>query len=180
MGGEDQLIEEHKRLCGEIGRNSQISQNVFVANVGVTAVLIGYGLESSFGPIFLSPFAIIISSLFFLASQLQSTTRIAAYISVFFEKHHQLNWETRWLRLRQNRLLPTMRMYAPSLSGLYGLISAVCLCSYVYWCDKLHWFIAIAAIITVMVFLGIGMLIRALSLELCETYIRAWEKLESR
>ncbi len=180
MGGEDQLIEEYKRLCAEIGRNSQISQNVFVANVGVTAVLIGYGLESSAGPIFLSPFAIIIPSLFFLASQLESTTRIAAYISVFFEKHHQLNWETRWLRLRQNRLLPTMRMYAPSLSGLYGLISAVCLClAYVYWCDKLRWFIAVAVIIAVLVFLGIRMLIRAFSLELCETYIRAWEKLES-
>src|SRR4030042_3520296 len=94
--------EEYKHLYQEIGSNSQISQNVFVANVTVTAALIGYGLNNQTGSIFLAPFAILIPSLFFIASQLDSTTRIAAYILVFLENSSPgSNWETRWLALRE-------------------------------------------------------------------------------
>ena len=83
MSPEQPSLDEHRQLYAEIGRNSQISQNVFLGNVAVTSGLIGYGLDSQSGPIFLAPFAIIIPSLFFLSSQLESTTRIAAYIVVF-------------------------------------------------------------------------------------------------
>ena len=86
MSPEQPNLDEHKHLYAEIGRNSHISQNVFVANVAVTSGLIGYGLNTESGPIFLAPFAIIIPSLFFLSSQLESTTRIAAYIVVFLEQ----------------------------------------------------------------------------------------------
>ena len=52
--------DEDKHLYAEIGPNSQISQNVFVANVAVTSGLIGYGLEAQTAPVFLAPFAIIV------------------------------------------------------------------------------------------------------------------------
>lgn len=175
------VIEEYKQLYEEIGRNSQITQNVFVANVGVIAVLIGYGLKDGNGAIFLAPLAIIIPSLFFLASQLESTTRIAAYISVFIEHDSEmLNWENRWLQLRKSELLPSKRKYTLSLSGLYGLVSVVCiLLAYQYWQVQKCWFVVIVTPIMVLVAWGVWMLVRSFSLKLCEDYIHAWQQLKN-
>lgn len=175
--------EEYKQLYTEIGRNSQVSQHVFVANVAVTAALIGYGLQASSGPIFLAPFAIIIPSLFFLASQLESTTRIAAYIFVFLEPASpNLNWETRWFSMRKQGLLPSPRKYTFSLSSLYGMVSAVCLAlAFFHWQQQLiKWFYVAAVPIAILLILGIATLVRAFSLSLCEAYVSAWRKLMSQ
>ena len=172
-------MDEYSQLYGEIGRNSQISQNVFVANVAVTAALIGYGLDAEQGPIFLAPFAIIIPSLFFLSSQLESTTRIAAYISVFLESDNDdLNWESRWFLLRKQNLLPSRRKYTLSISGLYGLLSFVCvLLSLQYW--SYDWWFFAAVVIPILFFIAAGVfsLVRAFSLENCEAYMNAWQNL---
>ena len=175
----EEQLEEYKQLYEEIGRNSQISQNVFVANVAVTAGLIGYGLDAESGTIFLSPFAIIIPSLFFLASQLESTTRIGSYIGVFIENHSEkLNWENRWFELRKKELLPSRRKYTLSISGLYGLLSIVCLLlAFQYWNDEIWIYFVVVSPIVVLVSMGVSLLIRAFSLEHCEAYINAWKKL---
>ncbi len=178
MGMKDQ---EYQTLYSEIGRNSQISQNVFVANVAVTAVLIGYGLQAESGPIFMAPFAIIVPSMFFLASQLESTTRIAAYLLVFHEADDPaLNWESRWLILRRTGLIPTKRKYTLSLSGLYGLLSFVCLLlALQYWPYSLYWYMAAALGIAVVVAWAILLLLRAFSLEMVDAYIDAWERIRA-
>lgn len=177
----DKIIAEYNHLYAEIGRNSQISQHVFVANVATTAVLIGYGLNAKLGPIFLSPFAIIIPSLFFLSSQLESTTRIASYIKVFLESDlDSLNWETRWMALRQIQgLMPHQRKYTLSISGLYGLLSISCiLLSFIYWKYEMWIFAIVTLPITMLVYLGISSLVKAFSLPFCEKYEKIWEKLK--
>ena len=168
--------EEYKTLYGEIGRNSQICQHVFLANVAVTAGLIGYGLDSGIGVVFLAPFAIIIPSLFFLASQLESTTRIAAYILVFFEQTQgEFNWETRWLKLRENRLMPSKRKYTLSLSGLYGLLSVTCLLlAYQYWEHGTGSFLLTAVPIALLVMAGVRLIVRAFSIGLARSYVQSW------
>ncbi len=179
MNPENEILKEYDHLYAEIGRNSQITQNVFVANVAVTSGLIGYGLEAGSSLIFLAPFAIMVPSLFFLASQMESTTRIAAYVTTFIERDiDALNWESRWLELRQKDLLPSKRKYALSLSGLYSLISIVCiLLSFKYWPYDIGRFAAVVAPIAVLMSMGLRLLVRAFSLTLCEAYVSAWEKL---
>lgn len=175
-----QQSEEYRHLYQEIGRNSQIVQNVFVANVAVTSGLIGYGLSSKYGPIFLSPLAIIVPSLFFLASQLESTTRIAAYLLVFHERENPvLNWETRWLEIRKRGLLPSKRKYTFSLTGLYGLISMLCIAlAYQYWMFSVQWFFVSIVPIVALLALGIQAVTQAFSLDLIESYISSWEALK--
>ena len=172
---------EYKQLYDEIGRNSVISQNVFIANVAVTASLIGYGLSSESGSIFLAPFAIIIPSLFFLASQLESTTRIACYIIVYLESNNRnINWENRWFNLRDKNLIPSKRKYTLSLSGLYGLLGIVCLLlSFRYWEYDKCIFFYISSPIVLLHIRGVTMIIRAFSLKLCKAYIEAWQKLDT-
>jgi hypothetical protein len=172
---------EYKQLYDEIGRNSVISQNVFIANVAVTASLIGYGLSAESGPIFLAPFAIIIPSLFFIASQLESTTRIACYIIVYLEsKNNNINWESRWYDLRDKDLIPSKRKYTLSLSGLYGLLGIVCLLlSFQYWkYDKCTFFYITGPIILLHI-RGVTLIVRAFSLKLCKAYIEAWQNLDT-
>ena len=77
--------EEYASLRSEIDRNSQLTTTLFLATITVKSALIGYGLSSSLGPVFLSPFAVIMASIFFVTSQLESTTRIATYIAIFLE-----------------------------------------------------------------------------------------------
>ena len=180
MGISEEAIEQYKQLYAEIGRNAQIAQNVFVANLAVVGGLIGYGLNTERGIIFLAPFAVIIPSLFFLASQFESTTRIATYIIVFIEPYSDmLKWESRWLQIRQKKLLPADRKYTLSLSGLYILVSAMCILLAFRYCQTpRYWLVTIVIPIIVLLTLGIKQIIRAFSLLLYEQYIESWQKLK--
>ncbi len=173
-------MEEYKTLRAEIDRNSQLTTTVFLATITVTSALIGYALSSKLGPIFLSPFAIIIPSLFFISSQLESTTRIAAYILVFFEADsEELNWETRWFKIRQKGLLPHKRKYTFSLSGLYGAISAGCIVLAGFYWNMDWWMYGVAVgLVTLLVFFGVLSLNRAFTMQFCEQYVDAWTKLK--
>jgi hypothetical protein len=173
--------DEYKQLRDEIGRNSQVTQNVFVASATVTAALIGYGLNSVLGTVFMAPFAILIPSVFFLTSQLESTTRIAAYIVVFLEAESvDLKWETRWLRLRELGLLPRRRKYTLALSGLYGLLGLVCLyLAHRYWPYSLKWYVITATPIGILYAWGISTLATAFSLRLVQVHVEAWQRLRS-
>ena len=77
------MNKEYEQLYSEIARNSQISSNVFLGNISVTAIIIGFGLDKQNSLLFLIPFAMLIPSLFFIASQMESTSRIASYLKIF-------------------------------------------------------------------------------------------------
>jgi len=178
---QERQAEEYRTLRAEIDRNSQITTTVFLATITVTSALIGYGLSSGLGPIFLSPFAIIIPSLFFITSQLESTTRIGAYIMVFLETNsEELNWETRWFEIGQGKLLPHVRKYTFSISGLYGALSIVCIIlAGFYW--GMEWWI-FAVIVAPLIFitsLGVFYLRRAFTFQFRKQYINAWVKLKN-
>ena len=184
MSSKDLFEKEYSSLRAEIDRNSHIVTTVFLANITVTAALIGYGLglDKIIGAIFLSPFAIIIPALFFLSSQLESTTRIAAYIKVFFEDNSdELKWETRWLCLREKDLLPAKRKYTFAISHLYGGLSIVCflLAGFNWnWECKWHLFVISAVPISVLLVIGTIYLTRTFGVKFCQDYIDAWKRLK--
>ena len=171
---------EYSALRTEVDSNSQIVMTVFLANVTVTAGLIGYGLSSGYGLIFLSPFVIIIPSLFFITSQLTSTVRIAAYIKVFLEdEHDELNWEGRWLELRRKGLIPNKRKYTLAVSHLYGGLSVICIMlTYLYWDVNWLLFGIVVLPIVILVMFGVHFLVYAFSIEFSEKYVDAWGKLK--
>lgn len=123
----DALIAEYEMLKAEIGSNSQVIATVFTITVTAVAALVGYGLEMRNWLVLLAPFAVLLPSMWFIASQLESTVRIAAYIQVFIEPSLPgLNWETRLSRLRCVRTVPDRR-YTLSITGIYGALGIACL-----------------------------------------------------
>ncbi len=184
--------KEYDQLYSEIARNSQICSNIFLGNISVTAILIGFGLEYSNSLLFLSPFAMIIPSLLFIASQMESTTRIASYIKIFHEKTLEgPKWETRWYQLRYFKCLPCKRKYSFSISGLYGLLGFTCfLLSILYWdgdTASLRGFFSsylkiglIILPLIALLIISIRLIIRAFSLSLSNDYDKAWNKVKNK
>ena len=178
----DIKCEEYKHLYSEISRNSQIFQNVFLSNISITAAMIGYGLSNKEGSIFLAPLIIIIPSLFFLASQLESTIRIATYIQVFFEEgSDELNWETKLFQLKEKGFIPSRNKYLLSTSSLYIIISIVCLLlAYRFWpMGNIFIFLLTTIVILLLLVLGVLSINKAFSLRLTKKYIASWEKLKT-
>ncbi len=176
----DARLEEYRSLRDEIGRNSQLTANVFLANVTATGVLFGFGFEMTNGVIFLSPLAILIPSLFFLTSQLESTTRIASYIKVVLEPELDLGWERDWWEVRRRGLLPRKRKYTMAISGLYGALNATCfILAWAYWEASPRMFFVAAVPLIVLVTLGISSLTGAFSRSRTEDYDSTWGKLQT-
>ncbi len=126
MDLKDQQISEYNALKEEIKSNSQLTAQIFTVSITATALLIGYGFQEGNWLIFLSPFAIIFPSLWFISSQLISTVRIATYIRVFLEDDNEgLNWETRLAKSRRYRSKSDSR-YTLSITGIYGGIGILC------------------------------------------------------
>ncbi|MGD9160383.1 MAG: hypothetical protein PVG39_18350 [Desulfobacteraceae bacterium] len=174
--------EEYKTLRNEISENSKIVFSIFLANTTVTASLIGYALSKTSGPIFLSPFAILIPSMFYIASQLESTTRISQYIRIFLEPELNMHWQTRWYELRIKKLLPHKRKYTFAITTLYGALAAVCLIlAFFYW-DKIKiWQFYICAFFIVLL-MGTGVLSvkRAFSIKFRDEYAKKWFELKTQ
>ncbi|MDO8879418.1 MAG: hypothetical protein Q7W44_01235 [Coriobacteriia bacterium] len=121
------LTAEYEMLQGEINSNSQVTANVFAITVTGVAALIGYGVQTGNWLVLLSPFALLIPSLWFIASQVESTVRIATYVRTFIEPRVAgLHWETRLSRIRMDHARPDSR-YTLSITGIYGLLGAACL-----------------------------------------------------
>lgn len=130
MKDKDFLQLEYEVLYNEIESNSQICANLFTISMTATATLIGFGIDNGVWSMFLAPFALLIPSLYFMASQMESTIKNAAYIAEVIEPNiDSISWETDWFELRRKRLDPTgaMTKYTVSISVLYGLVSIVCL-----------------------------------------------------
>jgi hypothetical protein len=96
------MRDEYNKLCDEINQNAKISANIYLANIIVTSILLGYAIKDNpIWYIFLSPFSIIIPSLLLISSHESGTIRIGTYIKVFIEiMTTELNWETRLENLR--------------------------------------------------------------------------------
>lgn len=173
------LIEEYKVLRDEIGQNSQITATVFLANSSATAILFGYGFSTESGTIFLSPLAILIPSLFFITSKLESTTRIASYIRVFIEPELGLKWQKRWLQLREKNLISHKRKYTVSLAGLYGALSISCLIlALIYWSHPIWTYFAAIIPLGILILVGIRSLVNAFSPDFRQKYNESWKKLK--
>ena len=176
------LEEEYKTLRSEIVENSKIVSTIFLANTSVTAALIGFGLSNELGPVFLSPFAILIPSMFYVASQLESTTRISQYLRVFLEPQLERQWQKRWYELRSRGLMPHRRKYTLAIASLYGTLGLVCLIlASVYWSSDDRWQFLIAAIVIVALHIaGILSVRHAFSPSFREKYADAWIELKSQ
>jgi len=130
MKDSELLALEYNRLYDEIQSNSQITATVFTVTMTATATLIGFGLDRGVWGVFLAPFALIIPSLYFLASQMASTTKNAAYIAEVLEPAMQpVHWEADWhaFRLHRRKMSRFRFTYTGSISGLYGLVSVACI-----------------------------------------------------
>lgn len=123
----DALRAEYEMLQAEINSNSQVTANVFAITVTGVAALIGYGIEARNWLVLLAPFALLLPSLWFIASQIESTVRIATYVRTFIEPQVPgLRWETRLNTLRAGVTRPDNR-YTLSITGVYGLLGFACI-----------------------------------------------------
>ncbi len=175
------LLSEYQTLRQEISDNSKNVATVFLANTTVTAALIGYGLsvEDVDSAVFLTPFAVLIPSLFYIASQLESTTRISQYLRVVLEPRIGLLWQQRWFDLRKKAKIPHRRKFILSVSGLYGTLGVVCvLLAAEGWKHELH-FVAVVAPLAALLVWPIVLVRRAFSMAFRDAYAAAWTELET-
>ena len=127
-------FSEYETLRQEIITNAEMIAEVFTISITAAVVILGYGIqreqekkgETSSWLLFLCPLGILIPSLWFISSQLESTVQIATYIQTFLEKGQDaLNWETRLSLLRQAGTQPG-KLYTFSISTVYiglGMVS---------------------------------------------------------
>ncbi len=176
------ILEEYKTLRAEIDHNSKVVLNVFLSNVIVTASLIGYGLKEDVGAIFFGPFAILIPSLFFISSQMESTTRISSYLRAFIEPVCGLNWQTRWYELRKSGFLPRKRKYASSITKLYWSLYFTCsLLALVFWDKRAIWsYFLFVLPITIYFWYAVKSVSESFSKSFRDGYSEAWEKLKKK
>jgi hypothetical protein len=145
------LLEEYRTLRAEIASNSHLTATVFTWAITATGALIGVGVAQAKWAVFLVPFAILLPSLWFITSQLESTVRIAEYIRTRIEPHVPgMGWETSLHALRANKLLPE-RKYVLSITDLYGGIALACLVlAWVFRGDYSAGNIAVLSVLTVV------------------------------
>ena len=120
-------FSEYEALRQEIITNAGVTAEIFTISITAAVVILGYGIQRETETegytgswlLFLCPLGILIPSLFFISSQLESTIQIATYIQTFIEKGQDLlNWETRLALLRQASTSPGKR-YTFSISSVY-------------------------------------------------------------
>jgi len=180
------LLEEYKTLKDEIQSNSDWTGKAFIFTITVTATLISFGLTHNNWAIFLSPFLIIIPSMFFVSSKMESTTRIGSYIRIMIEpKIKGLNWQSNWLELRKGKLLPKKRKYSLSIITQFSGISILCLgMSWTRFLSSNHsqyeliLIIALSLIIIVFYMIAHIAIKQSFDMNYRVKYDEAWKKLE--
>lgn len=154
---------------------------MFIANTAVTATLFGYGFSQKDGAIFLAPLAILIPSLFFVASQFESTTRISQYLRVVLEPRLNIRWQTQWYALRQQSLLPHKRKYVAAITILYGALGVTCLVLAGFYWKYRYWLFVIVVLVALgLLATAVRVVQRAFSMNFRDSYARAWQELLSR
>ncbi|MGZ8942011.1 MAG: hypothetical protein ACXW00_04485 [Methylobacter sp.] len=181
----EDLLKEYEILRGEISENSRLIAHIFAANTSVTSAIFGIGLaaDEPYGPVFLTPLAILIPSLFFIASQLESTTIISQYLRIILEPQLKIQWQTNWYELRKWDLLPTKRKYIPAVSGLYGILSLTCfIMAGIYWdwappYFSQGYFAFWTLLSAIPLIIAIKTIHRAFSMDFREAVARGWQEL---
>ncbi len=122
-------LTEYVALRNELLHNFTSTNQFFTLAVTVTAALLGYALQNKRRNwmVFLTPFAILVPSIWLILAQIKSVLRIATYIQVFWETAHQgLQWETRLMDFRE--MMPyTDRAYTYAVGYAYGALGSVSL-----------------------------------------------------
>lgn len=173
-------LAEYQMLQDEIASNSSLVAQVFIFSVTATAALIGYGIEAGNWLVFLAPFAVLLPSMWFIASQLEATVRIATYIRLFLEPDVEgLNWETRLAALRCSACRPDSK-YTVSITGIYGGVGVASLILAWAYVEKNTFNVVSLAVATAL--LG-GLLIlfswtcrRCMRSSTFEQFTRAWTR----
>lgn len=121
---------EYSALRNELLHNFASSNQSFALAVTATGVLLGIALQSrrKHWIVFLTPFAVLVPSIWFILSQIESAIRIATYIKVFMESVPQqgLQWETRLMDFRRV-MQGTDRAYTYAVGYAYGALGIVSL-----------------------------------------------------
>ncbi|MCJ7458772.1 MAG: hypothetical protein MUP17_07255 [candidate division Zixibacteria bacterium] len=187
MEEKEGLIVEYKALREEIKNNSQVIANIFTVTITGMAVLTGYGFKEKNWVIFLCSFVMLIPALWFIASQLESTVRIATYIRTCIEPYVDgLRWENKLSQLRKSNLVPE-RKYTLSITGIYGAIGITCiLLSWIFfpWGGKGYSIIELVILIIASVVLVATMVQVILNVSKCfgqdfgSKYCKAWRELK--
>ena len=137
-------FSEYEALRQEIIANPGIIAEIFTISVTAAVVILGYGIQreqetegyTGSWLLFLCPLGILLPSLWFISSQLESTVQIATYIQTFIEKGQEvLNWETRLFLLRQAGTSPG-KLYTFSISTVYVALGVVSLCLSIFYVFK--------------------------------------------
>lgn len=129
MKKQELKIQEYNHLYREIHSNAD--KVAFAINLmfTVSIAIITYGVknfEESSNLIFLTPLILIISLTFFIYSQINSTSRVAAYIKVFHEERDSgIYWESRMSKFKSFKELSDSK-YARSLNYMIGGLGGVC------------------------------------------------------
>ena len=180
------MENEYKSLRDEIAQYRLINSNIYLANITITAVLLGYAIKDN--PVwymFLSPFFIIIPSIILIATNTSLTARIGTYILVFIESNLEtLNWETNLQILRGKDLMKSKKSsFASSIFLLFILLSGFCLslcCLYLITKNDINT-ISISSISIVLISLILAFLqLRKVSKrEYIDDYIESWTEVKN-
>lgn len=177
----DDLLLEYNTLRSEITQNGNHIVSIFLANTALTAGIFGFGLSETpvVGIVFLAPLAILIPSLFLIASQLEQITIISQYLRVVLEPKMKVKWQTRWYQIRADDLLPIKRRkYIDAVSQLYGTLAVICLClAFSFWTYDTYIFVIIASLVVIPLMFAVRAIRIAFSMEFRRSVASAWKDL---
>lgn len=177
----DDLQLEYQALRDEILSNSQLSAQVFTVSITAVGAFIGFGMETENWLLFVSAYAILLPSLWFVSSQVEATVRIGSYIRVFHEwSRADFNWETRLGSLRLSQRISDTR-YTISITGIYGVLGVACLGLAWYFKPRGTDGTILLAIATVVLIVAGSVLSRQVTRALAnaDRYVDAWEAVRS-
>ena len=134
-------IEEYKALREEIMGFQRAIIQLFTFSTIAAGALIGYGLTSQVGYVFLAPFAILFPCGFGMLGKMDAILRAGAYIKCFIEDEVEgFNWETALYKSRQMDTRSKAKKWLGSLRaeggilGTYDGLSVACfVLSIIFW-----------------------------------------------
>ncbi len=124
----DVVIAEYNALRNEVNTNSMVVAQVFTISVTGVAAIIGFAVQMRDWRLCLVPSLLLLPSLIFIASQIESTVRIAAYTLVILEPRLKgdLSWESALHHTRRSADRSRTN-YMNSLLGIYMFIVVISL-----------------------------------------------------
>lgn len=166
----------YESLYSEIRENSTIVANLFTVTVTAAATIVSFGVELQQPGLFLATFILLVPSLSVIASQMESTARIGAYISVRLEGDDTaVHWESDVWTFRNRQ----SSKYGLSVASLFGIIGASCIALTWYYLDYDDRTAIVAAAVfsvlcTVLLAIVLKQAVHALSNQNLADYRAAW------